>query len=241
MTKKIICIFILATIIQGCTYPIYTTKLTQPIEREVVNARYITSIDSNNDEYLTASIGEELFVLNRYTTKDDTVTIIAPTGERFPLRSVWMGTHIYNDGMSGDLIVYTTPDYYKGDIGVILNSNEELATEQPLVQLAGVKSGRRWKIQQNGKFFTIPIANIDSWALRYGGKNDGKYIFEVVNKHESKTTEILQTIHTTERDFVAGIIIRGVLINGVKANKYGVIQYRITDTWKKKSSNEYEE
>lgn len=227
---RIFSILLVFSMIQGCASKSYTTKLDTPIERESVKNDYFTSIDSKSNKRLSASTGDELFVMNRFLpSAKEVVTIIPPTGNKFPFSSTWRGTHQYNDGSSGDLIVYTTPDYYKGTIGVILDDNEDLATTQPLVQVEGFKVGRRWKLDTSGRFFTIPSTNFESWALRYGGHNDSKYIFEIVNKHESKNTEVLQTIKVSEEKFLKGIIIRNVRVLGLSTDEYGVIEYQVTD------------
>jgi hypothetical protein len=233
--SRIFSTLILGITIQGCTHSShYTTKLNQPLEREVKTDKSISLINNLRDgNHSSASIGEELFIVNRYTTdKNEIITIVAPTEKKFPQSSVWSGTYNYNDGTSGDLTVYTTPSYYNGIIGVILDKKEQLATNKPLIQLEGRKAGRRWKLNQTGGFFTTPKKNIDSWALRYGGKNRSKYIFEIINKHEQKTTDILQTIHVTEINFHDGFIIRNVLIEGIGSDKHGVIQYKVTDNLK---------
>ncbi|MFT5674321.1 MAG: hypothetical protein ACI808_000236 [Paraglaciecola sp.] len=226
--SRIFSILFISLIVQGCVS--HTTKLETPIERTIVKSDYFSSIDSKHQEHLSASTGDELFVMNRFVpSSEEVVTIIPPTGRKFPHSSIWSGAYKYNDGISGDLIVYTTPSYYDGTIGVILDANEKLATTHPLVQVEGLKTGRRWKLNRNGTFFTVPLKNIDSWALRYGGYNDNKYIFEIVNKHDSKNTDVLQTIYVNAAKFRKGFIIRNVLIQGVNTDDFGVIQYKISD------------
>ena len=233
--SRIFSILIISIFIQGCSYTSHTTKLETPIERTIIKSDYFSSIDSKNQENLSASIGDELFIMNRFiASSKEVITIIPPTGNKFPYSSTWSGTYKYNDGISGDLIVYTTPTYYNGTIGVILDTNEKLATDYPLVQVDGLKIGRRWKLNASGTFFTIPSTNIDSWALRYGGHKDHKYIFEIVNKHDAKNTDVLQTIYVDEESFLKGFIIRNVLIQGANTDKYGVIKYNISDVLEQK-------
>lgn len=216
-------------LIQGCSYTTHTTKLQSPIKREVVEVRYLSEISDR----MSASIGDELFELNRYITgRDEVITVVSPTSKAFPSGAIWTGTHLYNDGTSGDVIVYTSPDYHKSEIGVLLNSDGYMVTDRPLVQLEGLKAGRSWRLSGK-KFFHIPSKNIDSWALRYGGKNDGKHIFEIVKKHESRKNEILQSIFVTEQDFIDGFVIRKVLITGLESKKNGIIVYKIDDMLKK--------
>lgn len=229
---RIFLVAIFSLIVQGCTYATYTTKLSPPIERTPnTQDDYFSSIDGNIGDTLSASVGDELFVMNRFITPDsrEIINFIAPTGEFFPQYATWTGTHVYNDGTSANLIVYTTPEYYNGIIGVILDENENVATNFPLVQVSGKKPGRRWRLDGSGKFFTIPSKNIDSWALRYGGNNNNQYIFEIVTKHESQTSEVLQTIYIGEKEFRKGFIIRDVFIQGINVGEYGVIEYKIED------------
>lgn len=173
---RLVSILIISVIIQGCTHPSYTTSLDRPFERTAIHSDYFTSIDSDSGTKLSASVGDELFVMNRFiTASNDVVTIIPPTTIPFPYSVIWSGTHKFNDGTSDDLIVYTTPTYYNGTIGVILDENEQLATDFPLVQVEGSKAGRRWKLGVDKNFFSTPQKNIDSWALRYGGNNNNRY------------------------------------------------------------------
>lgn len=230
---SILCVFLLT---QGCAIPSHTVKLDDPIARSAIQEDYFSSFEGKSGNNLSVSMGGELFVMNRYiVSSKEVVTIIPPTGNKFPYDAIWSGTHKYNDGVSGDLIVYTTPAYYKGSIGVILNKADRLATSQPLVQVEGRKKGRRWKLNSSGAFFVVPSTNFDSWALRYGGNDDGKYIFEIVNKHDSKSTDVLQTIYVAESKFLNGFVIRDVFIKGLEVDEFGVIKYQVTDVLKAKN------
>ena len=227
---RVLSILCLVIFVQGCTTTSYTTKLENPIERLVIKSDYFSSIDQVNNDYLSASIGDELFVMNRFVAASKEVVIsLPPTGKKFPYDSIWTGSYKYNDGKSGNLIVYTTPQYYNGTIGVLLDEDDQLATEFPIVQVEGTREGRRWRLKATDKFFTIPSKNIDSWALRYGGHNDNKYIFEIVKKHESTSSDVLQTIYVNEDKYRKGFVIRSVLIQGISTDHFGVIKYKITD------------
>lgn len=226
MRKLILLFFII--LLQGCVYNSHTAKLNEPVQRKSVN-NYVLLTDTNsNNGIFSTTIGDELFVIHRYTTgKSNTVIAKAPTGKPFPQNQEWLGTYKYNDGKSGDLYVFTTPEYYNGTIGVILDSNEKLVTKKPLVQLEGTKTGRRWALRSATNFFDFYT---DDWALRYGGMSDGRFVFEIVNKLESNTTDVLQKILVTNSNFYTGFNIRNVLIKGIEVDKYGVIKYTLTDT-----------
>jgi len=216
--------------LQGCSYVSYTTKLENPIERLTVEEKYQSSLKNKEGVALSASIGDELFVMNRNIVGAiEVVRSVAPTGHPFPQGAIWRGTHKFNDGESGDFTVYTTASYYNGSIGVILDQNERLRTTFPLVQVEGTKKGRRWIVNGSRSFFAISKENIDSWALRYGGKKENIHVFEIINKHQSDTSEILQTIHIDDQKFFNGFIIRKVFIKGLNYDKHGVIRFKIKD------------
>ncbi|MEN0038575.1 MAG: hypothetical protein AAGC78_15975 [Cellvibrio sp.] len=241
---KLTILLMFMTILQGCAYSVYTKKLENPVERKErpeakSEEKYLSIIDCTTGAKCTASIGDTIFVVNRYIYKNEVggqekIVPRSPTSQQFPENSLWMGTHLYNDGKSGDLIVFTTPDYHHGGIGIILDSNEKMATTEALVQVDGRKIGRRWNINQRGDFFATPSnsnsTNIDSWALRYGGTDNKNLIFEIIKSNESKVTEILQRINITENDFSQGITIRDVKIKGRQTKEIGVIEYTVTDT-----------
>ena len=60
--------------------------------------------------------------------------------------------------------------------------------------------------------------------------NNGEFVFEIVNKLESSTTEVLQKVQVTDKSFYNGFNIRNVLIKGISADQYGVIKYKLIDT-----------
>jgi hypothetical protein len=170
---RIVSILCMSLILQSCVgipFP-QTTSLKTPIDRTTIPSDYFSSIDLRKKTPSLASIGDELFVMNRFSTSNrEVVTAIPPTTDKFPYDSIWTGTHKYDDGTSEELIVYTTPTYYDGGIGVILDKYGQLATGYPLVQVEGSKAGRRWRLNATGKFFSRPSDNPVSWALRYGGQ-----------------------------------------------------------------------
>jgi hypothetical protein len=230
MSIKYVIASILLLSIQGCSYNTYTTELSEPIVRKSPEHRFTSEFDVRPEGVQEASIGSELFRISRYEIGEyEFVRVKALTSETFPAIADWKGTHVYNDGKSGDLVVYTTPKYYRGAIGVILDSEDRIVSKAPLVQLNGMKKGRRLKLSGEGKFFEISNKLIERWGLRYGGLSDNNYVFELFNKNDANVVEIIQSIQVTEKSFLDGFTVRGVFIKGLKKDTQGVITYKVYD------------
>jgi hypothetical protein len=219
--------------LQGCFYPSYTKKLETPIEIHTGKG-FVSKFEdtSLNDKY--SSIGDELFWVGVYVVEGNLhPKLRAPTGDNFPRNSKWKGTHIYNDGESGDLIVVTSTDYYHENIGVILDSDEHVATNFSVIDVGnGKKHGRRWAMEGSGNFFNYSDKITEYWGLRYSGIKDNFYSFDIINKYNSNVTEVIQSIQISEDNFLDGIVIRGVLIRGIEKENRGIIHYQLYDKLK---------
>ena len=134
MFKNIVIAAVISLIVSGCVYPTYTTKLDSPISKSSVEPEVsegFKSIMSVDKSIQTASIGDDLFVVQRFIAVTETyerIPYLAPTGKGFPVGAAWAATYSYNDGTSGDLLVYTSPAYYQGQIGVILDAEYVIST-----------------------------------------------------------------------------------------------------------------
>lgn len=228
-------------VLSGCVYSSHTTKLDSPISKPVVKAQTGSELKSElNDLVEFASIGDQLFTVRRYKRTTHTKEYIpfrAPTKLSFPADASWSATYSFkNDDSVNEYLVYTTPLYYKGEIGVILNDDYEIATTEPVVQLVGAKEGRRWKLNGTGKFFRMSSSestqNIETpWGVRFGGVNEGLYIFEIINKENSTVTDVIQTIKVTQNDFLQGFVLRGIYIKGKEPYKAGIIKFTAKDVY----------
>jgi hypothetical protein len=226
---------VLLAVIQGCAYQSYTTKLDRPILRISPEPRYESVFDVRPEGEEDASIGDELFRISRYQiARVENVMFNSPTSHSFPNSAAWKGTYVYNDGRS-HFFVYTAPGYHGGHIGVILDSNERLATREPLVQVEGSKKGRRWGLRGTGKFFAASNELIEQWGLRYGGMRDKNFVFHLFDKSDANVTEILQSIEITESGFLRGFTVRNVVITGIETDVQGVIRYKVRDALKEGS------
>ncbi len=237
MPKKLFTTALVLAVLTGCTFPVHTTKIDSPIIKPVftpqINESFHSIMSIDNKEHIT-SIGDDLFVVSRYIEIIETYEVIehkSPTKLKFPDNEKWTANYAYNDGNSGELYVYTTPAYHQAQIGVILDSNLVVSTDKPLVQVTGLKEGRRWTLNDKSRFFKIKDKSTKnyiekSWGLRFGGFDSGYYIFEIVNRSESTVSEILQTIKITRKDFLSGFVVRNIFIKGTKQYESGVIKFK---------------
>lgn len=237
--NKILLSIVFSMALSGCVYTSHTEKLDTPIARK--NLSSIEQIPYSSFEDVTsereASIGEIMFVYDKYVKvieKTEYIRFKAPTSRNFPTPAEWAATYKYDDGTEDNLFVYTTPKYYNASIGVILDENNRVATDQPLVQVEGAKTGRRWGLLGKGQFFGIHTNETkadksNSWALRFGGSIGSNYEFEIVNQNESTVVDVLQTITISERDFLSGFTVRGIFIKGKHKAKHGIITFTATD------------
>ena len=240
MLNKLLTSLIASFLLSGCVYSVHTSKLDTSVKKPAFEGQLTTGFHSemsiDNSEKMV-SIGDDLFNVARYNKTVNVYEVIpfsSPTNTRFPQNQQWVATHKYNDGVSGDLLVYTTPAYHRSQIGIILDDDYSLSTSKPLVQLSGAKEGRRWKLIGQGKFFSLREQSSrkteePTWGLRFGGVQSGMYVFEIVNRSESTVTEVLQTVKVTEQDFMAGFVVRNVFVKGTRSYKSGVIGFKAKD------------
>ncbi len=229
--KKFFIICFLLLLVTGCASKSKSiTRLTPPLPRNVDVKKITTEFSMKANEAHQISIGEELFRITRSSVApEESVDFHAPGWNKFPSEAIWTGTHTFHDKALGDLIVYTTRAYRKGSIGIILDLDGYPVTKKPLIQVGGMKRGRRWGIQGTGRFLNPIYTFYESWGVRYGGLVDNFYLFEIVDKNEANISEIIQTIKIAPNVFLDGFIIRKVLIKGLEHDVKGVIKYKIYD------------
>jgi len=233
---KNIFIFLVLLLMCSCGQKFSVVRLDAPVTLDAGGNKYVSILDRNADGELTAVVGEEMFRVYRYAVlAQNSVNYDAPTTRRFPASAVWSGTHQYNDGNSGDLVIYTTLSYCRGTIGVILDAQGNPATNKPVIQISGRKIGRRWPLNGEGKFFSpskkISSDNkelVDYWMLRYQGMRRGVYSFDLCAKGDD-ALKVEQTVTANEKKFLEGFSVKGILVRGVKKEDSGKIAYRIID------------
>lgn len=223
--------------IHGCAYSKYTTPLETVIKRAAHEIKYKSNIDF--DEIIgerSSSIGDRMFLITRYTeTSREVIIPTAPKGLQ-PLpntESTWLGTYSYNGPDGQNLVVYTSPSYYNGQIGVILDDKDLMATINPFVCVRGTKTGRRYltpPAYTGSPFFGQEKKITEVWGLRYGGRRGKSFQFEVIDRENPKEIEIVQDILVSENEFFNGFVVKGVLVKGLSVGEYGTINFILEDT-----------
>lgn len=217
----------LLVMLSGCFSTSGLSRLEIPIERRINVAASFSVLPQGT---CTASIGDVLFELRRYTTGAVERTARTTPPKPFPIDARWTGTHSFAAEDGANYTVFTTPEYYGASVGVILDKEDKLATPRPLIYVSGLKKGHRIKLSAEGPFFFVPAELIESWGLRYGGRRGTDYAFEIIDKPNPTVTEIVQSIQVSEADFVAGFVVRDVRIRGTPDAENGVIRYTLGDT-----------
>lgn len=225
-SKHVIRLFFLVVSILmcGCGSIDYIHKLDQPIElirHGEVRTHYF---DGEKDGVGSASIGDVVFVLQRFEFKDTAeVTAASPLGlQPFPRSASWSATHEFElPGAKG--YVYTSKDYHQGNIGVLLDNNYVPATPRPVVQLAGKRKGRSWPLKSKANFF-VTARVIEGWGIRYGGKQGSDYVFEIIDRLNANNSQVIQTLRILEDTFSKGVVVKGVHMKLLAPEEKGIIR-----------------
>lgn len=247
--------------------PFYLTTVSPPVElggsATVQSSKLLTS---DHVDHGWASIGDKLLTVETYeeSQRYQEVAAHAPTRRDFPRRAHWSGHYRFNvdrlDSLSSTskmqghgsvspavdkllnqdltgLTIFTTPDYYRGAIGVILDEQGHVATQEPLIQVTGGKAGRRWAMDYRGPFFVStdgasaqPVA---SWSLFYSGQRQGSYVLTVasqsMNAQGNAQAQPKQTLYIAEQDLRQGTMVKGLFIQALAINEQGMLKLKIED------------
>lgn len=216
--------------ISGCaTYQPSTSPLDRPIKVPEFQEEILSECEHNCSNLNSASIGDDLFWVRRYLKGQFEIVQLSPIkGHSYPPAQQWKGTHTYSDNGT-PRVVYTAYGYMNGQVGVILDKDFNLVTTHPLVQVTGAKSGRRWVAYSYRPFFERKTTLMESWGLRYAGKESGSYVFEVTDKRDPRKIEIVQEIKISKKEFLTGFVVKGMLIKGVEETELGIITFRAKD------------
>lgn len=152
--------------------------------------------------------------------------------QSFPGVDGWINTWTYTGADAPQAHVYTNSAFYNGDVGVIVDGRGQVATKHPLVQVDGLKKGRRWAVS-GGPSFIVQAESITSWALRYGGEREDGHRFVIVDFVDDKEKDVVQDFRIPIEDGRQGFSVRGVT---VRVLSYG--GGRITYTFAAKSDAE---
>ena len=205
------------------------TEVSPPIEHQLAYSRKISTFDRDITYELSASVGEVMFVLDRYTIGFETLALIPPARlNGFADAATWTITHKYLDRY-----IYTSPSYYNGQIGFMADNDGLLYKNGSLIQVSGGQAGRSWKLasMSPGHAFYRPVVEREVWGLRYNGKNGETSEFDLINKINPKLSQIVQSLLVSDADLRDGFLVKGVLIRTIGPDEQGKLRYKLQETF----------
>ena len=208
----------LACLLSSCMFYRQATELPVPQPRQPSDAYYETVLSPVVGSKGEASIGDIVLSYSKYLYSPERVITTPPRGLRIPPQTGWIKTHQYQS-----MDVYTHSQYYKGSMGVALNTGDRVVW---YVQTGGMKAGRRWH-GSGTPFFGRDQTLVDQWRLRYNGRSQGSYKFEIVESKQDKAFLATQSFAVSEESFLGGFVVRGVLIRGATTRRNETISYQI--------------
>ena len=208
----------LVCLLSSCMFYRQAIELPVPQPRQPSDAYYETILSPVAGSKAEASIGDIVLSYSKYLYSPEKVTTNPPRGLRMPPQTGWVKTHQYQS-----MDVYTHPQYYKGSMGVALNTGDRVVW---YVRTGGMKAGRRWH-GSGTPFFGRDQTLVDKWSLRYNGRSQGSYKFEIVESKEDKAFLATQSFEVSEESFLGGFVVRGVLIRGETTTRNEIISYQI--------------
>lgn len=213
MDLKIVVLATLAalSLCSGCVLRrVNIEEVSPPIEHISHQSQKLSIFDRNSDSEHSVSLGEIMFILERTTFGNESIALIPPAGLKdFPALDTWKITHKYRDSY-----IYTSPSYYRGQIGIMADVEGRLSNGGLLFQVSGGKTGRTWRVtsKASGLAFYHPIKETDIWGLRYGGKRGDGTEFQIIDRKNPNVTEVIQSIFILDGDLGRGFLVKGVMI-----------------------------
>ncbi len=216
-------VLIVCIVLASCVFKQKAVELANIQTRGQTQEYLETFVQPDIGEDATISIGD-LVLSYTETWYSPELVRAAPPGSlnELPQRG-WRKTHEYQLNEYRLNPVYTNPKYYHGDIGAVLDSKERVVL---FVQVQGLKSGRSWQGSEEPFFGRVP-KRAERWKLRYSGRIQSGYKFEIVSFRDDKAVQSIQSFEVSEESFLQGFVVRGVLIQGTAAGTHGTISYRI--------------
>lgn len=132
----------------------------------------------------------------------------------------WTSSWTYMGADAPNTDIYTNPNFYDGDLGVIIDGAGRMLTAHPVIQIAGAKRGRRWAVSGGPVFFVTR-----SWGLRYGGLRDNAHRLLIVDNPSDKEREIVQDFQIGQDEASHGFSVKGVRVR-ILSYEGGRIRYQ---------------
>lgn len=229
MNVKITVLTVLSIILAGChSYnKAGLTKLSSPIPHQPLGEESGYELSPQAGGIYSASLGDTLFAVHFYRIMEEAITISPPVDLKpFPQPSSWSITHSLNE-----YFVYTSPEYYSGEVGIVAFRDGKLPMKPELIQVVGVKTGRRWPTDKptSDLLFARRRVGGPSWAVRYGGHKSGVTEVQIYDKKDASVSEVVQNLLILDQDLQQGVVIKGVMIKTDAPQERGIIKYTIED------------
>lgn len=226
MTRVIVVLLTLAC--AGCVIRgLNVEELPQPRLREAPTPEWRSEFDRNIDKPLIASLGDTMFVVTRYLVRKEQLAIMPPPRRQpLPPADSWSVTHTW-----GEFIVYTSPNYYNGSVGVVATREGRLPKAPIMLQVAGVKTGQTWPVRAlaGDALFVRQKEHLEIWGVRYGGRRGGATEFQIIDRANPSVSQVVQSLSVADRDLRAGVLIKGVLVKVVGEEQHGAVTYSLVD------------
>lgn len=222
MSTKTLLLSCMLIVVGGChyTFEAAETGLVEPLNDRVVKRTiFIPEILQEH----SVDVGGMLFQ-TRTLLLDRLMAGMRPVdleGE-FPSTG-WVSSWTYMGSDAQGTRIYTNPDFYDGEIGVIIDDYGKTQTKEPIIQLVGAKKGRRWTTTGGPSFFVTKV-----WGLRYGGVRGNAHRMMIVDSPGDRESEIIQDFEITLDEAAHGFSVKGVRVQILQYDA-GRILYRFSD------------
>jgi len=226
--RSIVALFALLSLCSGCVFRRGSIAELHPAVAHQSPAPELRSeITPNASGTHVASLGDTMFVIKRYRLSIEEFACTPPRElNAIPPASSWSATHSWDNN-----VVYTSPQYYDGDLGIVATRDGKFTEIPHILQVKGVKTGRRWdiKAQSGGEIFRRAPTDIDEWGVRYGGHRSNSTEFQIVNRANANVSQIVQNLLVSDEDLNQGVVIKGVLVKIIGQQERGTVTFTIED------------
>ncbi len=202
----------------SCVFHEKAVQLPKSQAREPTQGYIQTFVEPVIGTENTASIGAVVLWFTKISYSAEVVLAVAAPGfDKLPPNG-WEKTHEFQS-----MAVYTHPEFKSGHWGVVLDSSEQVVL---YIQTGGVRRGIKHNVSKT-PFFGRVQTIVETWRLRYSGRIQSAYKFEIFTTSEDKAIQATQSFEVSEESFLAGFVVRGVLIKGTAPGTQGTISYQI--------------
>lgn len=213
----------------GCVLrAINIEELPQPEPHKAPAPEWRSEFDKDTDKPRIASLGDTMFVVTRYFLRRELLNVAPPFGlSALPPADSWSVTHT-----RGEYVLYTSPDYYDGTIGVLATREGKLPCNPQMLRVGGVKLGASYVVStlsRTDALFVRRMEYLEVWGVRYGGRRNGLTVFQIIDRVNPSVPQIVQSVSVADSDLAAGVLIKGVFVKVIGEEERGTITYSLAD------------